>query len=217
MINTGRNSQREYADIVTTNRNKPVIGLTGGIGAGKSSVAQLMQDQGCAVINADQLAQNALKAPNVRAQIVDRWGDNVLNESGEISRAALAAIVFNDSQALDILEKIIHPLVDIARHELRRAHQTNPQVRAIVEDCPLLLEKQVDRECDVIVFVDSPRYLRLMRVASERGWSEQDLVDREKNQLGLDFKAQKADYVLVNNADESKLTEQVRGVLSQII
>ena len=201
---------------MSAKRHKPVIGLTGGIGAGKSFVARQFADLGCAVIDSDKLASQALLDPGVRRLIASRWGDQVIGEGGQVDRAALARIVFPDATELRELERIIHPLVNELRGDLRRRYQADPAVRAIIEDCPLLLEKQLQDDCDVTVFVKADRRTRLRRVA-ERGWSAADLAAREKNQLGLDTKAEFADYVVVNDADEAHCMVRVRGVLSQIL
>jgi len=196
--------------------NKPVIGLVGGIGAGKTFVAKQLSLLGCAVIDSDELAREALEAPDVRRQVIDRWGEQVLDSRGRVDRAVLARVVFADADELRRLEQMIHPKVHELRYALRRRYQLDPGVCAIVEDCPLLLEKGLGDECDVTIFVYADRDKRLARVAG-RGWSDKELADREKNQLGLDFKADSTDHVLDNNADEVHCIEQVSGVLSQIL
>ena len=198
------------------NGHKPVIGLIGGIGAGKSFVARQFARLGCAVIDSDELAKTALADPGVRSRIVERWGRRVLDSRGQVDKAALARVVFPDAAELSQLEQMVHPKVHELRSGLRRRHEADPAVCAIVEDCPLLLEKDLAGQCDVTVFVDADRRLRLQRVA-ERGWTDEDLAQREKNQLALDFKAGFADHVVDNNADEAHCVEQVRGVLSQIL
>ena len=195
---------------------KPVIGLTGGIGSGKSFVARQLAELGCAVIDSDELAGQALDDPHVRRLIAERWGGQVFGGDGRVDRAALARIVFPDTAQLQELERMVHPRVHELRGELRSRYQTDPTVRALVEDCPLLVENQLQDECDATVFVRADRGTRLRRVA-ERGWSDRDLAAREKNQLGLDIKAELADYVIANDADEAHCMAQVRGVLSQIL
>jgi len=196
--------------------HKPVIGLLGGIGAGKSFAARQFALLGCAVIDSDELATTALGDPDVRRQVADRWGLQVLDESGRVDRKALAQLVFKDADELQLLEQMIHPKVHELRSNLRRQYQADPAVPAIVEDCPLLLEKDLVDQCDVIVFVDADRPLRLQRVA-ERGWSDKELAQREKNQLALDAKADISDHIIDNSADEAHCARQVRGVFSLIL
>src|SRR5690606_11120875 len=87
----------------------------------------------------------------------------------------------------------------------------------IVEDCPLLFEVGLDKQCDVVVFVSTQPEIRLARVKATRGWSQEELAEREKNQLGLDIKASRADYILDNSADESQTANQVRLLFYKIV
>jgi dephospho-CoA kinase len=200
---------------MATEQRKAVIGLTGGIGSGKSYVARLMAELGCAVIDSDMLAHEALADEQVRSGIAERFGRQVFGATGEVDREALAQIVFGDATELSMLEQLIHPFVRRERMRLRQTYQGDPAVVAIVEDCPLLLEKQLGDECDVTIFVQADRATRLRRVA-RRGWTASELAKREKNQLGLDHKAKYADYVIVNDADEAHCLAQVKGALSKI-
>lgn len=197
--------------------NKPTIGLLGGPGSGKSLVARQMAALGCAVIDADALAKQALDEPQVMRQITSWWGSGVLSQDGRIDRGKVATIVFTDRAELDRLEALLHPRVFARRDALRQEALGDERARAVVEDCPLLLETGLDRECDVLVFVDAPLEIRLARVREERDWSQQELDRREKNQTPLDIKRLKADYVISNDAGEAHCLEQTRRVLSQII
>lgn len=197
--------------------HKPVIGLLGAPGSGKSLVARQLQQLGCAVIDADEIARQALDEPAVRDQLVTWWGSEVLDAAGKVSRQAVGAIVFKNPEQLAKLEALTHPRVHARRSALRKQFQADPAVKAIVEDCPLLLEKQLEGDCDVLVYVDAPRAVRLQRVKQTRGWSEAELLGREKNQWPLDTKRSRADYVVSNHAAESDTLAQVRSVLSQIL
>jgi dephospho-CoA kinase len=201
---------------MTSDGRKPVIGLAGAIGAGKSFVARLLAECGCAVIDSDQLACEVTDRPVVRKRIAEVFGPGVLDTDGRVDRRAVAARVFGDRQRLEQLESIIHPLVHEARHALRDGYAADLRVKAIVEDCPLLFEAGLDAECDVVIFVRASSQTRLARVAA-RGWSEKDLADREKNQLGLDFKCSRADYVIDNDEGKDFTRKQVASVLSLIL
>lgn len=202
--------------IKTTGR-KPVIGLIGGIGAGKSMVARELASGGCAVIDADDLAKAAMERPEVREQLVQWWGQQVIGPQGNVDRRAVGKIVFSDPQQLRRLEQLIHPRVHQERLRLRDRHQNEPKIVAIVEDCPLLLETGLDRQCDKLIFVKSSRGNRLKRLAANRGWSDQELDRRENLQLGLDKKSQRADYIVDNDGSPQDCCLQVRRVLSQIL
>jgi len=198
-------------------QRKPIIGLVGAPGAGKSLVAKQLAELGCAVIDADALAREALQSDAVREQLLAWWGDAVLDSEGRVDRQAVGRIVFNDKAALGRLESLTHPAVRERRRRLREQLQAAPSVVAIVEDSPLLLEKGPADECDVLVFVDAPRDVRLARLRASRGWDEAELAGREKNQWPLDKKREKADYVVSNHAGSGETLAQTRRVLSQIL
>ncbi|MFW6058828.1 MAG: dephospho-CoA kinase [Phycisphaeraceae bacterium] len=196
---------------------KPVIGLLGAPGSGKSLVADQFRQLGCAVIDADQLARDALQTPAVRDQLVAWWGQQVLDAEGRIDRKAVGRIVFDNPDELRRLESVTHPEVARQRRTLHARYEADPQVVAIVEDSPLLLEKRVDADCDVLVLVEAPREVRLRRLQEHRGWSEAELDRREKNQWPLDSKRKRADYIVNNHAEAADTFAQTRRVLSQIL
>lgn len=196
---------------------KPIIGLAGGIGAGKSLVAAGLERLGAGVIDADRLARQALEAPEVRRQIEAAWGAGVLGEDGRVDRARLAAEVFGEPARRRQLESILHPRVRARREAMREHFRETAPVRAIVEDCPLLFETGLDRACDRVIFVDAPRARRLERLRAERGWDEAELDRREAAQWPLDMKVQAADYVLRNDADPSACFDRLQRLFDQVI
>ncbi|MBX2852470.1 MAG: dephospho-CoA kinase [Phycisphaeraceae bacterium] len=200
----------------TPQRLKPVIGLLGGPGSGKSTAAGLFAELGCAVIDADQLAHDVLLNDAVKDQVRERWGGVVFDEAGQIKRSALGGIVFADPAALRALEAIIHPRVHDGRRIERQQHQADPEVMAIVEDCPLLLESDLNKQCDVLVMIDAPDELRLERVRATRGWDAEELKKRDQQQIPLDTKRQAAEYVICNDQGLAHMREQVRHVLQSI-
>jgi len=195
-------------------RGKPVIGLTGTIGSGKTTVAKMLRDRGCCVSFSDQLARQALTDPEVRAKLIDHWGRSILDDSGAIDRKAVANIVFNFAGEREFLESITHPWIEQRRLEQFDAAPSD--TAAFVIDAPLLIEAGLHEQCDAVVLVDAPRPLRVQRVAADRGWDEPELHRREQSQLPLDVKRQSADYVLVNDSDRDVLAERVQQVLDQI-
>ncbi len=201
----------------STARYVPVIGLMGGIGSGKSTVAQCFAQLGCAVIDADALAKSFLQTPPIKAKLVERWDSTILNSNDQVDRAAVGHIVFGNPTELAFLEALIHPLVIEERRRLREQYQSDAQVIAIVDDTPLLLEKGLHRDCDVLVFIDTPIELRQARVKQTRNWSAEELAKRQSAQIALDKKADLADYCIDNRADQAHCLEQVRQVLSQIV
>jgi dephospho-CoA kinase len=193
----------------------PTIGLAGGVGAGKSSVAAILAELGCVVCDADELGRQALRDPAIRAKLVGWWGQEVLDEAGEIDRAAVAAIVFDRPEELKRLESVVHPWVQARRQGLFR--EAPADACALVIDAPLLFEAGLDAECDAVIFVDSERVTRLARVADGRGWDPAELGKREDSQLPLDEKRARSDYVISNNGDLQALAEQVHRTLNEIV
>ncbi len=198
-------------------QGKPVIGLIGGIGAGKSFVARLFAAEGCGVIDADALARLALQDEAVKAQLREWWGPTVIDAQGRVDRAAVSRRVFEDMKELARIESVVHPFVHDQRRLRRAQFEADPAVRAIVDDTPLLLEKSLEQTCDVLVFVDAPRELREQRVREARGWDAAELGRRERSQWPLDKKRRRADYVVENHRDEQACAAEVRRVLEQIL
>jgi len=197
--------------------HQPVIGLMGAPGSGKSLVAQQLAQLGCAVIDADEIAKAQLDEPQIAQVLEQWWGDSVRSADGCIDRQAVGRIVFEDKTQLARLEALIHPRVHAHRHRLRAQYRQDQAIKAIVEDCPLLLESGLGEDCDVLVFVDTPRAIRLKRVAAQRGWTPEELDRREKNQMPLDMKRKRADYVVENDADVEQTLQRVRRIFSLTI
>lgn len=188
-----------------------VIGLVGGIGAGKSQVARAMEELGFVAIDSDKEAKAALDRPEVRERLVKWWGEGVLGPTGRVDRKRVAEIVFGDPAQRTRLEELVHPLVKVRRSELV-ARAMADGAAGVVVDAPLLLEAGVDRECDYVVFVDAPLAVREARVRG-RGWEASELGRREKAQLPLEEKRRRADITLANDGSMEVLTERVRAML----
>ena len=196
---------------------KPIIGLAGGIGSGKSTVANLFGEMGCLVLSADEHVRDAYRDPAVVARLREWWGDAIVDKAGELNRKAVARIVFEKPEEKSRLESLVHPIVAARRNEAMRAAADDAQVLAYVWDIPLLFEVGPAGQCDAIVFVDAPFEQRLERVKSTRGWDEAELLRREKLQVPLDNKRQMSNYILKNTADVGFARRQVREVLSAIL
>lgn len=191
-----------------------VIGLAGGIGSGKSAVARILGELGAVVSDSDAEARRALQRDDVRQKLVEMWGPEILDQSGAVDRAMVAGIVFSLPDAREKLEQIIHPIVHRARlRTLVRARREGAP--ALVIDAPLLFEAGVDQECDLVVFVDAPLEARIERVRANRGWDEAELHRRESAQMDLREKRQRADEVIMNDADERMLHQRVRALFEQ--
>ena len=193
----------------------PIIGIVGGIGSGKSTVAAVFQSLGCVVSDSDAAVRDLLSEPTVIGQLRDWWGEKVFSPDGRIDRSKVAQIVFETPSERRRLEGFIHPLV----HQRRRdtiwdARQSG--AAGVIVDAPLLFEAGVDSECDAIVFVDTPREIRLLRVQESRGWDAEELDRRENTQLGLEEKRKRSDYVVANTGLPDELHGRVVRVLAAI-
>lgn len=197
-----------------SNSEIPVIGLAGGIGSGKSMVARILRELGCVVSDSDAAARAALQEPTVRDQLVEWWGGDILDEQGEVNRSKVARIAFNNPAEKTRLEGLIHPIVERKRQATFAA--APEKAAGLVIDAPLLFEAGLDRVCDAVIYVDTPREVRLQRVRDHRGWDEAELNRREGTQLALDEKRRRADYIVRNDGGPGDLTEQVRRILATI-
>jgi dephospho-CoA kinase len=198
-------------------QGKPIIGIAGGIGSGKSFVAALLAEMGCHVIDSDAHVREAYKDPAVRKTLEEWWGPAVLLAEGKVDRALIAGKVFADPAQRLRLEKLIHPLVGQAREREMAAVARDPKVLAFVWDAPLLFEAGLDKACDAVIFVDAPLETRLLRVKETRGWGPQELGKREISQWPLDNKRELSDYTVTNAADAAAVRDQVRELLPLIL
>ncbi len=188
-----------------------VIGILGGVASGKSLVATQLAQMGAGVLDADRAGHEVLRMPHIEAAARDRWGDEVFGADGRIDRAKLARIVFSDPPTgppeREYLEELTHP--EIAKLLDRQARaMAGEGVLAAVLDAPLLLESGWDSLCSMLLFVDTPRRLRLARV-KRRGWSEEDFVAREGVQKSLDSKRRRADALIDNSGSPEHTQAQI--------
>lgn len=186
------------------------LGLTGTLGAGKSTVGRLFQSWGGWRIDADVLAREAVAIGTPgHAAVLAQFGDAVRAPDGAIDRAALRNIVFADPRARFALEAIVHPEVDRLREaELARAAAAGADV--VVFEIPLLFEKGIEREFDRIVTVDAPVEVRRRRVVESRGLTPEEFAAIDATQWSAERKRDAADVVILNDADEQTLAERAR-------
>jgi dephospho-CoA kinase len=194
---------------------KPVIGILGGIGSGKSAVAAEFEKLGCKVIDADRIARELLDELPVRKKVEGLFGQAVLDSSGKIDRKKLAEAAFADEQTLRALNRIIHPSVLKRTWELIEKFDKQNQVKAIVLDMPLLIEVGWHKRCDKLIFVNCEKKLRLQR-AKKLGFDKNQVKIRENFQISLDKKAKLADNTIENNSDFSAIAKQVTDIFSYI-
>lgn len=194
-------------------RHKPIIGIIGSIGAGKSVVAAEMAKLGGYLITADTLGHEGLRQQTIKEQLRARWGESVFKPDGEVDRRALGAIVFADRKELRALEAIQFPFIGSrVREEINKA-ELDSEIRFIILDAAVLLEAGWKKECNRVLFVDAPHAIRLDRVKKNRNWTVQELDKREASQMSLQEKRQAADAVFVNASTVADAAYGVREIL----
>ena len=186
------------------------VGLTGGIGSGKSAVARLLVEQGALVVDADAVAREVVAPGSAGlAQIADRFGDGVLTARGELDRGALGAIVFADEGARRDLEAITHPLIAARTLELCAAAKPG---QVLVHDIPLLVELGREGDYDVVIVVDAPVETRLQRLEEHRGMPREVAEARMRSQASDEQRRAVADVWIDNAGDEDTLRRRVDDV-----
>ena len=185
------------------------VGLTGGIGAGKSTVADLFSQKGAVVIRSDELARQVIEpqTPGFQ-QVIDRFGKEFVNSEGYIDRAKLAQIVFQDDAALKDLENIVHPLVRSKTNQIMDQHTSET---IIVNEIPLLLEKKMESLFDFLVIVISSEKNRLERL-SQRGLTTEQATARMSKQVSDDERKAAADFLIVNDGNLDQLEVDVEKI-----
>jgi len=187
-----------------------MVGLTGGIGSGKSAVARLLADHGAVVIDADRLAREVV-APGTDglAEVVAAFGDGVLGPDGGLDRPALGRLVFGDPAARERLEKIIHPRVRARTAELAAAA---PPGAVVVNDVPLLVEAGLAGGYRLVIVVQADRELRMRRLADDRGMSREEAASRIAAQATDERRRAVADVLIVNDGTLDDLAARVDEV-----
>ena len=195
---------------------KLLLGLIGGIGSGKSAVAEELAKHGGRVIVGDQLGHEALRDAEIKKRVAERFGPEVVKDNGDIDRRQVGARVFADRNELHALESIVFPyIVRRIREEIAEAQQ-NSDVAFIVLDAAVMLEAGWNGVCNKLIFVDAPRCQRLERLARQRGWNEQEVAHRERMQMDLEEKRRQADFVVDNAQGPDAIPGQVRDIIERL-
>jgi dephospho-CoA kinase len=190
-----------------------VVGLTGGIGAGKSTVSKLLAERGAAIVDADQIARD-LQAPGAPLldRMADRFGAHIIDEDGALDRAAVASIVFNDEQALKDLNGIVHPAMQDEIQAQIDAHRGTDDV--VVLDFPLLAENP-RRGLAATIVVDVPHDVAVERAVA-RGMEEEDVRNRIRSQITREERRELATHVIDNSGDLADLADRVSEIWSEL-
>lgn len=209
---------------MSVSRSVPVIGLVGGVGSGKSSVAKYAAANWVAerlpllMIDGDAVGHEVLREPETKEQLREVFGESIFQPDGEIDRGAVAKLVFGTEpvhqQHRRKLESVVHPRI---RARIKQIIEQAPgQYSAVLLDAAVLLESGWRDVCDAVVFVDTPRERRLQFVQS-RSWSEGELDRREASQFPLEQKRRLSDFVIENTGTLEAVGQQLLKILSQLL
>ena len=194
------------------------IGLTGGIGSGKSTVADLFRKRGAHVIDLDLIAREVVEPGRAAWRgIVEHFGKEILNGEGRIDREALGKIVFRDSAKREELNRIVHPAVSHAlRHRLDTIKRKDTDA-IIILDSPLLIEVGRHKKMDAVILVYASPEMQIRRIMKRNGYTRQEAQDRLRSQMPLDEKIPFADYVIHNEGEPEKTEEAVEDVWKELL
>lgn len=187
------------------------IGLTGGIGCGKTTALQYFREFGAEVLESDAIVRGLLESDIAVIQsVVEAFGNSVLNPQGKVDRGRLAARVFHHSEALRLLESIVHPRVrQVWMHALRKNHPV------LIVEIPLLFEKDLQGHFSKTICLSSDPEVQKARLLA-KGMSESQIQYRKEHQLSLSEKIRRADIIIHNNGSLNHLREQVKWVMERI-
>lgn len=192
------------------NSKPKIIGITGGISSGKSTIARMLASLGAEVIDADVMCHKLFLKKDIKAKIIERFGKSILDTYDKIDRARLAGIVFQDKTSLDDLCSILHPIVIEQIRSKIGEIENRGRRKAIVIDAALLEESDLSFLCDFVIFVNTGRDHRVCRSTISRHWQIDELERRERFQMSLEDKKKKADYVVDNNFTEENTYRQIK-------
>lgn len=195
------------------------LGLTGGIGAGKSTVSSMLGQLGAVIIDADAISRELMSAGSVLlAQVVEAFGPQILTEAGELNRPALARLIFADEDQRQILNSIVHPAVRARSQELAEAAAAEPGFSGIiVEDIPLLTETGQASRFDGVILVEADRQLRLDRLMQGRGMSLAEAQARMDAQASDEQRRAIASWVIDNSGSLEETRRQVEDLWGQLL
>lgn len=193
-----------------------IVGLTGGIGAGKSTIAEMMKRKGALIIDADEVAREVVcPGSECWKKIVDHFGEQYLFENGQLNRRKLGEVVFSSPEELKVLNKITHsPTAKVISERIAEAKKTSPD-RPIILDCPLLLETGMGSLVDIVVVVVASMETRLERL-KKQGFSRAEAQARIKAQSSDKERLKEAEYIIENDGSMRELRFKVNQLWKKL-
>lgn len=191
-----------------------IIGLTGGISSGKSTVSNILKELEIKIIDADIIAKKISEKKEIKKEIILKFGEEILNSKKEIERKKIREIVFKDKEKLKILNNIYHPRI---KAEFKKIKENHNKDDIIIFDVPLLFETDIDKECDKIILVYIDKEIQIDRLMKRDG-IDSDLAKMIiKNQMPQEEKMEKADIILYNNGTLDELTKKTKMIIKNIM
>lgn len=194
-----------------------VIGITGGIASGKSTIAEMLESLGADLIDADKICHELINTKDIADEITKRWGNHIQDHHGKIKRDVLAEIVFSDRKEVSALNSIIHPkAIKLIKRRIDKLH-VKTVTKAIVLDAALLVESNLIDICNIVIFVDTEKNRCKTRVQNSRKWPLDEIAKREKFQGLLPQKREISDVIINNNHSKEDTLNQVKDFWCQFI
>ncbi|MHC5354626.1 dephospho-CoA kinase [Myroides sp. LJL115] len=189
-----------------------IVGLTGGIGSGKTTVAKLFMDHGVPVYISDHRAKHIMESSTVATLVQEAFEQNVLDDNGKLDRQIIRNLVFEDTVLLEKLNNIVHPLV---KEDFLKWVDSNKDQSFVLKESAILFEKQLHKDCDMVILVVAPEEVRIQRVMERDKVSSDNIRQIMNNQLEDVSKIPLSDYI-IENVDMNLVKEQVKCIVSRI-
>jgi dephospho-CoA kinase len=195
-----------------------LVGLTGGMGSGKSLAAKFFAEQGAHIIDADQLSRELVRPGHpALKEIVDAFGEDILEPSGNLDREALAKIIFDDTENKSAVEAILHPKVIVREQEKYLSISASYPSAIVIVDTALLIESGNYKNVDKVIVVQSIEEQQVQRILSRGFQSYDQAIARIKNQMSFEEKSKYADYILDNQSQEEDLRQKVQEIYAKLL
>ena len=195
-----------------------LVGLTGGMGSGKSLAAKFFAEQGAHIIDADQLSRELVRPGHpALKEIVDAFGEDILEPSGNLDREALAKIIFDDTENKSALEEILHPKVIVREQEIYLSISASNPSAIVIVDAALLIESGNYKNVDKVIVVQSREEQQIQRILSRGFQSYDQAIARIKNQMSFEEKSKYADYILDNQSQAEDLRQKVQEIYAKLL
>lgn len=194
-----------------------VLGLTGGIASGKSTVSNYLYEQGAVIVDADLAARQVVEPGAAGlAQLTAEFGQKIVDEAGGLDRAALGKIIFNDQKKRELVNQILHPLIKkemLAQVKLAEHKGTS----LVILDIPLLFESHCEQYCDAVLVVDVTPEVQVQRLMERNNYSKAEALARISSQMDPSTRRRLADFIVDNNGSQAETFKQVEQILEEIL